>query len=56
MFKNSFGRRYLLVNQVEDEATARDARIFLQTVKKKYPDRFTRLACGSAHLDSWQEV
>lgn len=56
MFKNSVGRRFLLVNQVEGDAAARAARSFLRAVKEEYPDRFERLLYGSVHLDTWQEV
>ncbi|MCL1917042.1 MAG: selenium cofactor biosynthesis protein YqeC [Peptococcaceae bacterium] len=56
MFKNSAGARYLLVNQVEDNTTARIARSFLQRIKKNYSNHFTKLLYGSVHLDMWQEV
>jgi probable selenium-dependent hydroxylase accessory protein YqeC len=56
MFKNSVGRRYLLVNQVEDSAAAHVAQSFLQLVGEKYPNRFERLLYGSVRLDIWQEV
>lgn len=56
MFKNSAGRRYLLVNQVEDDTAARTAQIFLRGIKKKYPGRFARLLYGSVYLDVWREV
>jgi probable selenium-dependent hydroxylase accessory protein YqeC len=48
--------KYLLVNQVGDEATACAALSFLETIKEKYPGRFKRLLYGSVHLDVWQEV
>ena len=54
MFRNSAGKKYLLVNQVEDDTSA--ALSFLRTIKAKYPDRFERLLYGSVHLDSWQEA
>jgi len=56
MFKNSAGRRYLLVNQAEDDASARTALSFLQTIKEQYPGRFAKLLFGSVHADAWQEV
>jgi len=56
MFKNSVGHQYLIVNQVEDEVAVRSAESFLQTVKRKYPDRFKRLIYGSVHKNTWQEV
>ena len=56
MFKNSVGRRYLLVNQAEDDATAYAAQSFLAVIKEKYPNRFERLLFGSVRLDNWQEV
>ena len=56
MFKNSAGRKYLFVNQVEDEQTACIARKFLQDLRKKYPSFFTRLLYGSARQDAWSEV
>ena len=56
MFHNSAGQRLLLVNQIEDDITARTAILFLQDIKTKYPNRFARLLFGSIHLDSWQEV
>jgi probable selenium-dependent hydroxylase accessory protein YqeC len=56
MFKNSAGRRYIIVNQVEDDATAAIALAFLQTIKEKYPARFEKLLFGSVHRDAWREV
>ena len=56
MFKNSAGRRFLLVNQVEDDVTARAALVFLRMIKKQYPDYFEKLIYGSIHLDAWQEA
>ena len=56
MFKNSAGQRYLLANQVEDDAAAYAARSFLRAIKEKYPNRFERLLYGSVHQDNWQEV
>jgi len=56
MFKNSAGQRYVIVNQVEDEAAACTAKSFLRTIKKKYPARFEKLIFGSVHNDAWQEV
>jgi probable selenium-dependent hydroxylase accessory protein YqeC len=56
MFKNSAGQRYVIVNQVEDEAAACAAKSFLQTIKEKYPNRFEKLFFGSVHKDVWQEV
>jgi probable selenium-dependent hydroxylase accessory protein YqeC len=55
MFKNSVGQRYVIVNQVEDEATAAIALTFLQAIKEKYPARFDKLLFGSVHNDAWQE-
>jgi probable selenium-dependent hydroxylase accessory protein YqeC len=55
MFKNSAGKRCVIVNQVEDDETACDARSFLQTIKEKYPARFEKLLFGSVHNDAWQE-
>jgi probable selenium-dependent hydroxylase accessory protein YqeC len=56
MFKNSAGRRYVIVNQVEDDATTGAALSFLQTVKEKYPNCFTKLLMGSVYNDSWRDV
>ena len=56
MFKNSSGHSYLLVNQAENEQTASIAREFLQTIKTKYPSRFSKLLYGSIQQDIWQEV
>jgi probable selenium-dependent hydroxylase accessory protein YqeC len=56
MFKNSAGKQYLLINQVEDDTAVNAARIFLQTIKEKYPNRFEKLLFGSVHSDTWQEV
>ena len=55
MFQNSAGRRFLLVNQVEDNAASCAARDFLRTVKEKYPHRFEKLLYGSVHKNCWQE-
>jgi len=56
MFKNSEGQRYVIVNQAEDEETARIAETFLRTIKEKYPVRFEKLLYGSVRRDAWQEV
>ena len=56
MFKNSVGRRYLLVNRAENEAAMNSAQSFLQAIKETYPNRFQRLLYGSVHLDSFKEV
>jgi probable selenium-dependent hydroxylase accessory protein YqeC len=56
MFKNSAGKRYVIVNQVEDDATAAIAMSFLRTIKEKYPVRFEKLLFGSVHNDAWREV
>jgi len=56
MFKNSAGRRYVIVNQAEDEAAAAAARSFLQAIKEKYPARFEKLFYGNVRHDAWQEV
>jgi probable selenium-dependent hydroxylase accessory protein YqeC len=48
--------RYLIVNQVEDDETARVAQAFLEGIKEKYPGRFKRLLYGSVLLDNWEEV
>ena len=56
MFKNSAGKCYLLVNQVDDDQGAGAAQTFLQTIKQKYTLRFTRLLYGSVHRNIWQEV
>jgi probable selenium-dependent hydroxylase accessory protein YqeC len=49
-------RRYLLVNQVEDEGTACVASNFLKGIREKYPGRFKRLLYGSVLMDKWQEA
>jgi probable selenium-dependent hydroxylase accessory protein YqeC len=56
MFKNSAGKRYVLVNQAEDDAAAAAALSFLQSIKDKYPARFEKLLFGSVRHDVWQEV
>jgi probable selenium-dependent hydroxylase accessory protein YqeC len=56
MFKNSSGQRYVVVNQVEDDAAAAAALAFLRTIKEKYPARFEKLLYGSVHRDAWREV
>ena len=56
MFKKSAGKRCLVVNQVEDETSAGNARSYLQNIKEKYHDRFERLIYGSVRLDVWREV
>ena len=56
MFKNSAGQRYVLVNQIEDDASAAAALTFLRTIKEKYPARFEKLLFGSVRHDAWQEV
>jgi len=56
MFRRSAGKRYLIVNQAEDETAARAALSLLGTIKKIYPKRFHRLIYGSAHQNTWKEV
>jgi len=56
MFKKSAGKQYLLVNQVEYEATKHIANVFLQAIKSKHPNRFKRLIYGSVYKNTWQEV
>ena len=56
MFNKSAGRRYLVVNQVEDEAAVRSAKAFLHAIKEKNPGFFVRLIYGSAHHDIWREA
>jgi probable selenium-dependent hydroxylase accessory protein YqeC len=56
MFKNSAGKRYVIVNQAEDDVTGAIAMSFLQTIKEKYPALFEKLLFGSVHKDVWQEV
>jgi len=56
MFKNSAGRRLLLVNQAESREAERAARSLLLSIKEKHPDRFDRMFYGSVHLDAWYEV
>jgi len=55
MFKNSAGKRYVIVNQVEDDATAAAALSFLRAIKEKFPARFEKLLFGSVHDNAWQE-
>jgi probable selenium-dependent hydroxylase accessory protein YqeC len=56
MFKNSSGRRYVLVNQAEDDVAVVAALSFLQTIKEKYPKHFVKLLLGSVHHDAWRDV
>ena len=56
MFKNNVGRKYLLINQVEDDAAASVAVSFLRTINENHPGYFERLLYGSVHLNHWQEV
>jgi len=56
MFKNSAGKRYVIVNQAEDVASISAAKSFLQTIKAKHPLSFEKLLFGSVHNDAWQEV
>ena len=59
MFKNSVGRRYLIVNQVEDDPSADAARAFLREVRNKdekhFDSYFEKLLYGSVFTDTWQE-
>jgi len=54
MFKNGVGQLYLIINQVEDEATAELAQGFLQNIKERYPGKFEGLLYGSTFLDAWE--
>ncbi|MDR1205846.1 MAG: putative selenium-dependent hydroxylase accessory protein YqeC [Peptococcaceae bacterium] len=56
MFKNSAGRRCLVVNQVEEEMTAQAALCFLRMIQEQYPGRFEKYIYGSVHQDSWKGV
>ncbi len=55
MFRNAVGRACLFVNQVEDEETAAIAASWLREWQEKMPDRFFRLAYGSARRNLWME-
>ncbi len=54
MFKNSAGRRYLLINQIEDTASEGEALRFLREIRRRAPHRFARLLWGSARNDLWK--
>lgn len=56
MFRRSRGDAYLLVNQVEDAASAAVARAWLLSVKAAYPGRFAGLLYGSVHHNEWVGV
>ncbi|MCL2217384.1 MAG: selenium cofactor biosynthesis protein YqeC [Defluviitaleaceae bacterium] len=56
MFKNSMGKKILLVNQVESPSSADDARKFLLSIKEDFPGFFEKLMFGSIHFDTWNEV
>lgn len=56
MLWKSMGKVCLLVNQVEDKATAQIAGEWLAWIKEAYPGRFFKLAYGSIKENSWQEV
>jgi probable selenium-dependent hydroxylase accessory protein YqeC len=56
MFKCSAGRRYLLINQVEDDASAAAALSFLRMIKEKHPRQCVKMLYGSIHIDAWQDV
>lgn len=53
MYRNSFGKRYLVVNKVQDEASVFCAVSILRALKKRYPERFRRLVYGSVHDNIW---
>jgi len=54
MFKNSVGRKYLLINKVEDEETEKIALMLIGTIKKKYAKIFERVGYGSVLENAWR--
>lgn len=55
MFRHSAGRRYLMVNGVEDPRTEALALALLEDISRQYPRRFVGLAWGSAKRNRWKE-
>jgi probable selenium-dependent hydroxylase accessory protein YqeC len=54
MFKNSVGRNYLMVNEVEDDGAEKHAMVILEKIKDKYPKQFSGLIYGSVHRNLWE--
>lgn len=54
MFRNAAGRQCLLLNQAEDENAA-PAAAWARDLRRKMPQRFFRLAYGSAGKNDWTE-
>ncbi len=55
MFRNAVGRQCLFINQAEDEKTEAIAASWLREWREKMPNRFFRLAYGSARRSLWTE-
>lgn len=53
MFQHSRGKRYLLVNQIEDSAAELLARQWLHALQAEHPGFFDGLLYGSLHHGSW---
>ena len=56
MFKNSAGKRVLLVNKAEDKTTKKSAEILCRKLKQADPLFFEKILYGSVFNDSWNEV
>jgi probable selenium-dependent hydroxylase accessory protein YqeC len=53
MFKHSAGKKYLVLNQIEDDDARKMARTFFAGIKKQTHNFFYKLIYGSAHLNKW---
>ena len=56
MFKNSAGKRVLLINQAEDKSTKKSAEQFCRKLKQTDPGFFNTILYGSVINDEWVEV
>lgn len=56
MFKNSAGKRYVFINQIESSSDASLAQELAKRIQKQCPNYFSGFAWGSAKTNLWKEV
>jgi probable selenium-dependent hydroxylase accessory protein YqeC len=56
MFKNSAGKRVLLINQAEEKSAKKSAEQLCRQIKQNHPKFFCKLIYGSVFNDVWVEV
>lgn len=55
MFKNSVGRRFLFINQIESPEEEQQALAWIDLLNQEYPHFFEKIVFGSAQKNLWKE-